>query len=125
MGGGGLTSTLSDYLAFLHDILSENPKVLKKDTVEEFVKTNHLNEGLQCSVLPYAYPYSDERSFIPGPKTTHSMACALTEEGAPGMRPKGTLTWAGLLNSYYLADPINNVCGGFGLAYSLIAIGQI
>lgn len=71
MGGGGITSTLTDYAKFMNDIISDSPKVLKRETIDEYVRKNHLKEGVTCKVLPAAYPYSNEKSFIPGKKITH------------------------------------------------------
>lgn len=113
MGGGGLTSTNLDYLAFLNDLLSPQPKLLSKETISKYVSSNNLPDGVKVKVLPANYPYLDERSFIPGEKVGHSMACAINEDHKDGFRAEGSLTWAGLLNSYFWADPKNGVAGGF------------
>ncbi|KAI9021873.1 beta-lactamase [Hyaloraphidium curvatum] len=111
MGGGGLSSTPADYLKFLHDVISPNPKLLQRSTIEQHVFKSHLKEGHEVTVLPAAYPYVDARSFIPGKDIGHSLACAVSGESVPGMRSKGSLAWAGLLNSYFFADPEKDVCG--------------
>jgi hypothetical protein len=92
---------MSDYLVFLNDMLSATPKTLKKSTIDTYVNKNNLADGIWVQVLKAAYPYADERSFIPGSKVGHSMACAINEEAVPGMRAKGSMAWAGLLNSYW------------------------
>lgn len=50
------------------------------------------------------------------------MACAITEDDVPGMRPAGSLAWAGLLNSYFWIDPKNNITGMFDFNFFGIAL---
>jgi methyl acetate hydrolase len=128
MGGAGLTSTLPDYLKFLNDIISDSPRILSKATIDEYVKKNQLKEGVKVVALPAVYPFSDKRAFIPGEDIGHvsttrsfswdfeanpglfqSMAAAISLDQVPGMRPVGSLAWAGLCNSYFFADPTSNV----------------
>lgn len=111
-GGGGLTASCADYLAFLNDLLSDSPKILKKSTVDAYISTNQLADHLSVQILAANYPFTDERGFIPSEKVGHSIACAVTMDEKPGMRPKGSWAWAGLLNSYFWADPKNKVAGG-------------
>ncbi|KAI9004526.1 beta-lactamase/transpeptidase-like protein [Hyaloraphidium curvatum] len=108
-GGHGLRSTPADYLKFLTDLISDSPQLLKKATVDEYVGKNHLGEGIHVKALQACYPYSNVAEFIPGEAIGHSMACAVSTKDTEGMRPAGTLTWAGLANSFFWADPKNGV----------------
>lgn len=115
-GGGGLCSNASDYLKFLNGVLAaardEPGAILKKATVDEYVLKNHLPDGLYARTLSPS-PIVSGNDFIPSNKLGHSLAFAINLDSKPGMRPTGSIAWAGLFNTHCWLDVKNGVAGVF------------
>ena len=114
MGGGGLYSTVGDYLKFVRMILNKGSvnasQVLKPETVE----TMSINQMGDCRVgeLKTAMPpFSNDAEFFPGVEKTWGLSFMINEEDAPTGRSAGSLAWAGLANSYYWIDPVKRIGG--------------
>jgi CubicO group peptidase (beta-lactamase class C family) len=114
MGGGGLYSTVGDYLKFTKMILNQGAangsQLLKPETVE-LMSTNQMGDCRVC-VLKTARPQvSNDAEFFPGMPKTWGLSFMINTEPAPTGRPTGSLAWAGLANSYYWIDPTTGVSG--------------
>ena len=114
MGGGGLYSTVGDYLKFVRMILNKGSanghQVLKPETVEA-MSVNQMGDcrvSLMKTVMP---PFSNDAEFFPGLEKTWGLSFMINEETAPTGRSPGSLAWAGLANSYYWIDPAKGVGG--------------
>ena len=112
MGGGGLYSTVGDYLKFaqmiLHGGTFNGATVLKPETVTLMSK-NAMGE-IRCRPLKTAAPSaSNDFDFIDGMQW--GLTFLINPEAMPTGRSAGSLAWAGLANSYYWIDPVRKVTG--------------
>jgi CubicO group peptidase (beta-lactamase class C family) len=109
MGGGGLYSTVGDYLKFTTALLKGGGPILKPETVKLMGK-NHLPEGVSCRPLRSQLPHlSTDMNFVDGMKWGFSFM--INPTAFAGRRSANSLTWGGLANSYYWIDPAQKVTG--------------
>jgi CubicO group peptidase (beta-lactamase class C family) len=114
MGGGGLFSTPRDYMAFLQMLLNggtyRGERVLRADTVAMMFR-NHIGD-LQVAEMKTAQP-SWSNSFDQFPGTAHKWGLSFDINTQPGPhgRSAGSVSWAGLLNTYFWVDPVKRVAG--------------
>ncbi len=113
-GGGGLLSTGRDYLAFLQMLLHQGrfngAELLRPETVAQ-IGQNQIG-NLQLGLMKTAMPeLSNDVDLFPGVRCGHSLASVVNAQQGPNGRSAGTLTWAGLFNTYYWIDPQKHVTG--------------
>src|SRR5271165_4075094 len=113
-GGGGLLSTGRDYLAFLQMLLHRGrlngAELLRPETVA-LMGQNQIGD-LQLGIMKTAMPeLSNDVDLFPGVNCGHGLANVINTQPGPNGRSAGTLTWAGLFNSYYWIDPEKRVTG--------------
>jgi len=114
MGGGGLYSTIGDYAKFVRMILNkgaaEGQQVLKPETVE-MMSVNQMGD-CRVSLLKSAVPeFSNDAEFFPGLEKGWGLSFMILEQDAPTGRPAGSLSWAGMANSFFWIDPKNGIGG--------------
>ncbi len=114
MGGGGLHSTVGDYLRFTNAILNGGElggvRVLQADTVAEMAR-NSIG-AVDVEPLVTANPaLTGDADFYPDQPCKWGLTFLINTETTPQGRPAGSLSWAGLANSYYWIDPTNRICG--------------
>ena len=114
MGGGGLYSTVGDYLKFTRMILLggmlDGVRVLRPATVA-MMSRNAMGD-LVCNPMKTAIPAaSNDVDFLAGMKW--GLSFLINPEPLPTGRSAGSLAWAGLANSYYWIDPARQVAGVF------------
>jgi CubicO group peptidase (beta-lactamase class C family) len=112
MGGGGLYSTVGDYLKFalmiMHGGTLNGVQILKPATVAEMSR-NSMGD-LVCNPMKTAAPaYTNDVDFVAGMKW--GLSFLINPESMPTGRSAGSLAWAGLANSYYWIDPKRQVAG--------------
>ncbi|MDH3601178.1 MAG: beta-lactamase family protein [Candidatus Tectomicrobia bacterium] len=114
MGGGGLYSTVGDYLKFVKLILNKGAangsQLLQPETVE-LMSTNQMGDCRVCELKTAMPTVSNDAEFFPGMPKTWGLSFIINTEPAPTGRPAGSLAWAGLANSYYWIDPATGVGG--------------
>jgi methyl acetate hydrolase len=114
MGGGGLYSTVGNYLKFVKMILNKgvanSSQLLKPQTVE-LMSTNQMGDCRVCELKTAIPSVSNDAEFFPGMPKTWGLTFMINSEPAPTGRPAGSLAWAGLANSYYWIDPATGVGG--------------
>jgi methyl acetate hydrolase len=114
MGGGGLYGTAGDYLAFQRMFLNggsaKGTQVLKPETVRAMSENQMgaLNVRLLKTAIP---PYSNDAEFFPGMVKKWGLGFMINTERVPGGRSAGSLTWAGLANTYFWIDPAKRIAG--------------
>jgi methyl acetate hydrolase len=112
MGGGGLYSTVGDYLKFARMIMHggsfDGVQILKPETVAT-MSANAMGD-LTCQPLKtIAAGASNDVDFIAGMKW--GLSFLINPEPLPTGRSAGSLSWAGLANSYYWIDPVRQIAG--------------
>ena len=113
-GGGGLLSTGRDYLGFLQMLLHQGrfngAELLRPETVA-ILGQNQIG-NLQLGVMRTAMQeLSNDVDLFPGVRCGHGLASVVNAQQGPNGRSAGTLTWAGLFNTYYWIDPQKHVAG--------------
>jgi CubicO group peptidase (beta-lactamase class C family) len=113
-GGGGLLSTGRDYLAFLQMLLHQGrfngAQLLRPETVSQ-IGQNQIG-NLQLGIMKTAMPErSNDVDLFPGVRCGHGLASVVNAQQGPNGRSAGTLTWAGLFNTYYWIDPQKRITG--------------
>jgi methyl acetate hydrolase len=114
MGGGGLYGTAGDYLAFQRMFLNggraDGTQVLQPETVALMGQNQmgDLNVRLLKTAAP---PFSNDAEFFPGMVKKWGAGFMISTERVPGGRSAGSLTWAGLANTYFWIDPAQRVAG--------------
>jgi len=113
-GGGGLYSTASDYLIFLQMLLNggsfNNARILKPETVA-LMGQNHIGD-IEAGILKTTMPMrSNDVDLFPGISLKWGLAYMINMLPGPNGRSAGSLTWAGLFNTYFWIDPKRHVAG--------------
>ncbi len=116
MGGGGLYSTVGDYLKFIRMILNKGAanghRVLRPETVEA-MSVNSIGDNRVVNLATAMPPYSNDAEFFPGMEKTWGLTFMINNEEAPTGRSAGSLAWAGLANSYFWIDPAKGIGGAY------------
>jgi methyl acetate hydrolase len=113
-GGGGLHATARDYLTFarmlLHGGRLGDARLLRPETVAQMAE-NHIGD-LTVGMLRSAIPErSNDAELFPGMTKKWGLGFLINTEHAPSGRRAGSLTWAGLGNTYFWIDPTRKVTG--------------
>jgi len=109
MGGGGLYSTVIDYLKFTRALLAGGGPILKAETVR-LMAENSMGKGVLCRPLKSQLPaMSTNLDFVDG--MTWGLSFMINPAEFPGRRAAGSLAWGGLANSYFWIDPAKRVTG--------------
>jgi methyl acetate hydrolase len=113
-GGGGLFSTAADYMKFLRMLLNggtlNGVQLLRPETVATMGQ-NHVGD-IQAGRLDSHLPeMSNDVDLYPGQPMRWGLSFLINMRDVPGARRAGSLTWAGLFNTYYWLDPTSRVAG--------------
>ena len=116
MGGGGLYSTVGDYLKFLRMILNHGQaaggQVLKPETVE-LMSRNQMGELDVLNLRSTNRMLTNDLPLPPDVPHKWGLAFMINTKTLPTGRPAGSLMWAGLTNCYYWIDPTSGIGGVF------------
>ncbi|QWG24377.1 beta-lactamase family protein [Bradyrhizobium sediminis] len=113
-GGGGIYSTAPDYLTLLQALLNGGSlggaRILRPETVA-LMSANQIG-NLQAGILKTANPaLSNDVDFFPGVRLRWGLGHMINVDPVPNGRNAGSLTWAGLFNTYYWIDPTMRIAG--------------
>ena len=114
-GGGGLVSTAPDYIRFLRALLNEGEldgaRILNRETVA-LMAQNHIGDleagRSDGTVMP---ALSNSFDFFPDTVDKFGLGFLINSNQVPGGRAPGSLTWAGLANTFFWIDLENDLCG--------------
>jgi methyl acetate hydrolase len=114
IGGGGLTSSGSDYLRFTRALLNggelDGSRILSARSVA-LMGQNHIG-ALGVPAQKTAIPArSDDFSFIADGRDKWGLGFLITADAVPGKRSAGSLSWGGINNTYYWLDPSRGITG--------------
>jgi methyl acetate hydrolase len=113
-GGGGIYSTAPDYLTLLQALLNggslRGTTILQPETVA-LMSANQIG-NLEAGILKTTNPaLSNDVDFFPGVHLRWGLGHMINVDPVPGGRTAGSLTWAGLFNTYYWIDPTMRIAG--------------
>jgi CubicO group peptidase (beta-lactamase class C family) len=111
-GGGGLSSTASDYIRFAQMILNggtlDGARILSADTVALMTKNQIGDVGV--SALKTAQPdLSRDFTFIDDGRDKWGLGFLVTTSRVAGKRSAGSLSWGGIYNTYFWIDPARGI----------------
>ena len=113
-GGGGVYSTAPDYLTLLRALLNggnfNGAQILRPETVALMSanQTGDIEAGHMKTTSP---ALSNDVDFFPGVRLRWAFGHMINLDPVKDGRKAGSLTWAGLYNTYYWIDPASNVAG--------------
>jgi CubicO group peptidase (beta-lactamase class C family) len=107
-GGGGIYSTAPDYLTLLQALLNggklAGKTILRPETVAA-MSANQIGD-LEAGILKTTNPaLSNDVDFFPGLRLRWGLGHMVNLDPVQDGRKAGSLTWAGLYNTYYWIDP--------------------
>ncbi len=112
-GGGGLHSTAEDYLKFARAIMAGGQlgqgRILTAESVA-LMGQNHIGEvelRLPVSVMPQL---AKPGAILPGNLDRFGLGFALNTKPVEKGRGAGTLSWAGIFNTFFWIDRDKKVC---------------
>jgi len=113
-GGGGIYSTAPDYLTLLQALLNggriRETRILRPETAA-LMATNQIG-NLEAGILKTTNPaLSNNVDFFPGVQLRWGLGHMINIDPVPDGRKAGSLTWAGLFNTYYWIDPTMRIAG--------------
>ncbi len=114
IGGGGLSSTASDYIRFLRMLLNggelDGQRIVGTDTVE-LMAENHIGMLAVPAIKTMVPEYSDDLSFIADGRDKWGLGFLITADAVPGKRTAGSLSWGGIYNTYFWVDRLSGIAG--------------
>lgn len=113
-GGGGIYSTAPDYLTLLQALLNGGrigkATILRSETVA-LMNQNQIG-NLEAGILKTTNPaLSNDVDFFPGVRLRWGLGHMINLDPVNAGRKAGSLTWAGLYNTYYWMDPASGIAG--------------
>ncbi len=114
MGGGGLYSTVPDYMRFAQMLLRggahDGARVLRRETVDLMFQ-NHVGSASLAPMKTAMPALSNDADFFPGMVQKWGLSFLINTETTPTGRAAGSGAWGGLANSYFWIDRAKNVAG--------------
>ena len=109
-GGGGLYSTLEDYLKFcemiLHNGMVGNTQILTQKSISTML-SNHLPNGKSVSEIGPYVPGTKDHELWKG--TGYGLGGWVKQDENLWKCGVGTYSWMGIANTYFHIDPTNQV----------------
>jgi methyl acetate hydrolase len=114
IGGGGLSSSASDYIRFTRMLLNggelDGARILSSATVSQMSRNQIGSLGVPA--LKTAIPErSDDFSFVADGRDKWGLGFLITADAANGKRAAGSLSWGGINNTYFWIDPAQGITG--------------
>jgi methyl acetate hydrolase len=115
-GGGGIYSSAPDYLTLLRALMNggrgNGVTILQPETVA-LMGRNQIGD-IPAGVMKTTNPaLSNDVDFFPGVPLRWGLGHMINLTPGPNGRSAGSMTWAGLLNTYYWIDPQKRVAAVF------------
>jgi CubicO group peptidase (beta-lactamase class C family) len=113
-GATGLTSTAADYIRFVRMFLNngdlDGARIVSAQTIVEMSR-NHIG-ALNARALKTAMPdRSNDFSFIADGRDKWGLGFLIAAADTPGGPSAGSLSWAGLFNTYFWIDRTRGIAG--------------
>lgn len=115
-GGGGLSGSAEDYARFIRMMLKGGRVGDRALLPPEFAATLFSNQvgplragRMGSTMANLASPFD----LFPDQHCGWSLAGLINPDPGPNGRAAGSLAWAGIFNSYYWVDPVNDLAGVF------------
>ena len=120
IGGGGLSSTASDYVRFLQMILNQGTlngaRIVSAETVASMGR-NHIGSVGVRAVKTAMPDRSSDFTFVADGRDKWGIGFMITADAKPGRRSAGSMTWGGIYNTYFWIDPAREIAGVILMQY--------
>jgi CubicO group peptidase (beta-lactamase class C family) len=115
-GGSGSYGAPLDYHKMLHSILTDDGKLLKKETVDEMFKPSLTSTAQKSLMELLKIPEINQAmGGLPmGTKVDYGLSGIIALEGVPGGREKGAMAWVGYPNLFWWIDRVGGISGIYG-----------
>jgi methyl acetate hydrolase len=115
-GGGGIYSTAPDYLTLIRTLLNggalDGARILRPETVA-LMGRNQIGT-VEAGILKTTTPgLSNDVDFFPGISLKWGFGHMINMQPVADARSAGSMTWAGLYNTYYWIDPKQRIAAVF------------
>jgi methyl acetate hydrolase len=114
IGGGGLSSTASDYIRFTRMLLNggelDGVRILSAGSVDAMAQ-NQIGAVGVAALRSSAPTVSDDFSFIADGRDKWGLGFLITADAVPGKRSAGSLSWGGVNNTYFWIDRASGIAG--------------
>ena len=119
-GGSGLAATTRDYVAVISDLVSESPKLLKKETVDQmFTPQLEPNSNSTKALIALRVAWDTVAGPIKEEYANHGLGGFLSTGEVPEIKqPKGILGWGGTLNVVWWTCRDKGIAGFFATQQS-------
>ena len=111
-GGGGITSTLIDYLKILQFLLKSMKPNVKSSIVPKMFKNQINNIGIS-SLKSYNQSLVNDYDIYPNIEKTWGYGLLLNNQPLVTGRSADSGSWVGLLNTYFWVDSKSDMAGVF------------
>ena len=112
-GGGGLYSTVADYLRFMRALLNqgrlEGAQILTPASVDAMFR-NQIGDIPVTPLTTQMPAASNDMDMGFGAPARWGLGFLLHQKATASGRPAGTASWTGLFNSYFWIDRKNGIC---------------
>ncbi|KAL8718940.1 MAG: hypothetical protein Q9225_003984 [Loekoesia sp. 1 TL-2023] len=115
LGGSGLFASAQDFLIILHAVLTEDERLLRKESYQELL-TPQLNDASEQALNDLlardsrAYHFYGMNVPLPAHKSW-SLSGIVTRDEQPGWMGRNTVLWGGIPNIIWFIDRENGLCG--------------
>ena len=113
-GGGGLYSTVGDYVRFTQMILRKgrggNKEVILKSKTVASMEVNQIGSATAGKMRSFRPKLSSDVDIQPGATEKWGLGFLINPTPYSGGRAAGSLAWAGILNTFFWIDPKRDVC---------------
>ena len=107
-GGGGLYSTLSDYLKFTRVFLNGGAGIARPESIAA-MGANQIGT-LRAGFIPSANPnFTQGSDAFPGMDTKWGYGFVINPDQGPFGRSPGSLAWGGVANTFFWIDPVKEI----------------
>ena len=111
-GGGGITSTLSDYLKILQFFLKNIKSVSAHNTISQMFK-NQIGHFDIPPLKSFNHSLALDYEIHPNVKKSWGYGLLINDQPLAHGRSAGSGSWAGVLNTYFWIDHKNDLAGVF------------
>lgn len=108
-GGGGLSSTASDYVRFLQMLLRGGDGLLRRESIQQ-MEANQIGAHTAGRMATSQTDWASAVDFRPGVEHKFGFGMQINSEAYETGRPAGTAGWAGLANTYFWIDRASGNC---------------
>jgi len=112
-GGGGLYSTASDYTKFARMLLdggnAGNKRILKSETVAQ-MSGNQIGDLTLVQLRSLFPQFARDPVRLSGSLDKFGLGFGINTQPVPGGRSAGSISWAGIFNTFFWIDPSRKRC---------------